>query len=69
MSKNHPKSGQKFLQREFSLCPVENLFLARAVKKCPKNTVESGKNVTFFETTFLLLPIGFGSLKHFGSKF
>ena len=31
-------------------------------------TVESGKNVTFFLTSFLLLPIGFGSLKDFWGK-
>ena len=30
-------------------------------------TVESGKDVNFW-TTFLLLPIGFGSLKDFGRK-
>ena len=35
--KKSPKKGTKVFAEGFSLCPVENLFLARVAKKCPKN--------------------------------
>ena len=37
MSKNHQKSGQKFLQRNFFFVSCGKSFMARTAKKCPKN--------------------------------